>query len=514
MNLSWSAVPVNVRLPRGSGYGNVRDLRLTDTNRKIALLAPVVLLLSLIHPAAAAEQVPYWLMPGGGYAWLPNELLVKPNRPVVGGLIGARVSSSWAVEAQGTYFKSKGTQPLQPSLSVLNLGGNLTWFLFGDRKFTPYLTGGAGTAYLHYEGAGSSLHQLLYGGGAGFRIAIAENVSLRLQGRDLRYKVPIPPTNVQEYRNQPELFVGLSFGIGGPERDRDKDGVPDDDDRCPGTPFGAKVDQVGCALDSDDDGVFDGLDQCPNSRPGAKVDIHGCEFDSDGDGVPDGIDNCPGTPKGAIVDASGCPHDADADSVYDGLDQCPATPVGCQVNANGCPVDSDQDGVCDGIDQCPDSPTNAKVDRNGCPIVVSDKETQLLETGMIRIQNVNFDTGRSAILPESEPILDEVGNVLARWPDLKIEIGGHTDSQGSPAKNIQLSKERARAVLGYVLSKFPELEPTQFTSAGYGATRPISTNATALGRSKNRRVEFKVLNKEALKREKTQQRVVPRDEDK
>lgn len=472
----------------------------------------VALLLALLIPAAAAaEKAPYWLVPGGGYAWIPNELLVRPSRPTVGGLIGARISPGWAAEAHGTFFKSPGTQPLQPSLGILHVEGNVTWFLLGDRSFTPYLTGGAGTAYLHYEGSGSSLHQFAYGGGLGFRLALGENVSLRVQGRQMRYKVPIAPTNVQDYRDEPEVFAGLSFGIGGPSRDRDHDGVPDDDDRCPGTPAGARVDAVGCALDSDEDGVFDGLDQCPHSTPGAKVDARGCEYDTDGDGVPDGTDRCPGTPKGAVVDATGCPHDSDADSVYDGIDQCPMTPVGCVVNPNGCPVDSDQDGVCDGLDECPDTPPEAKVDRVGCPITVSEKETELLETGMIRLQNINFDTGRTAILPESEPILDEVGNILARWPELKIEIGGHTDSRGSVEKNMQLSRGRAAAVRSYLLNKFPELDPNQFSTAGYGASRPISSNATELGRSKNRRVEFKVLNKEALKREKTKQRVLPRN---
>jgi len=465
----------------------------------------------LLPAAAAAERPPYWIGVGGGYSWLPSELLVKAARPNIGGLIGARINSAFALEAQGTYFKSPGTQPLQPSLGVLHAEGNLTWFLYGDRKFTPFILGSAGTAYLHYEGSGSSLHQFAYGGGAGVRMALGENVWLRLQGRNLRYKVPIPPSNVQEYRDQPEIYAGVTFGVGGPERDRDHDGVTDDDDRCPGTPAGARVDAVGCALDGDNDGVFDGLDQCPNSAPGAAVDLRGCELDGDGDGVVDGVDRCPGTPRGAIVDAGGCPHDADADSVYDGVDMCPATPIGCVVNSNGCPVDTDQDGVCDGIDNCPDSPMNAKVDRTGCPIVVSDKETQLLETGMIRLQNVNFDTGRATILPESEPVLDEVGNILARWPDLKIEVGGHTDSQGSAAKNVELSRARARAVKDYLLNKFPELDPDQFTTAGYGASRPISNNTSALGRSKNRRVEFKVLNKEALKREKTEQRLLPRE---
>ena len=479
--------------------------------------APAALLLVLLlHlPAQArAEKAPYWIVLGGGVSWIPNEFLVKPYRPHYGGLIGGRMSPSWATEIHGTYLKSHGTQPGQASLGILHFEGNLTWFLLGDHAITPYLTGGAGVNYLHYEGASSSLHQFAYGGGVGFRVAVAENVSLRLEGRDLHYKVPLSPGGPQDYRDQPEAFAGLSFGIGGPPRDKDKDGVPDDDDRCPGTPPGARVDAVGCALDSDDDGVFDGIDQCPNSTPGAKVDARGCEIDSDSDGVPDGIDRCPDTPKGATVDAQGCPHDSDSDNVYDGIDQCPSTPAGCTVNSNGCPTDLDQDGVCDGLDQCPDSPPNAKVDSRGCPIVVSDKETQLLETGMIRLQNVNFDTGRATILPESEPILDEVGNILARWPELRIEIGGHTDSRGSAAKNAQLSKDRANAVLKYLTSKFPELEPSQFTTAGYGSTKPIASNQTVLGRAKNRRVEFRVLNTEALKREKTQQRILPREESK
>jgi len=477
-----------------------------------AARAGALLLLILTPSPASAEKAPYWLVPGGGVAWLPNEFLVRPRVPLVGGIIGARMSSSWAAEARGMYLKSAGTQPAQPSLGVFQLEGNLTWFLLGDRAFTPYLTGGAGVAYLHYQSAPSSLHQTEFAGGLGFRIAMGERVSLRLEGRDLRYKVPLTPGGPQDYRDQPEAFAGISFGIGGPPRDRDHDGVPDDDDRCPGTPPGARVDAVGCALDSDNDGVFDGLDQCPNTPVGAIVDARGCPLDADGDGVPDGIDKCPGTPKGATVDATGCPHDEDADNVPDGIDQCPGTQKGCLVNANGCPTDSDGDGVCDGLDQCPDSSPNAKVDQNGCPIVVSDKETQLLETGMIRLQNINFDTGRSTILPESEPVLDEVGNILARWPELKIEIGGHTDSRGSAAKNAQLSKARAAAVMDYLTSKFPELDPSQFSAVGYGASRPIANNTTELGRSKNRRVEFKVLNKGALKREKTQQRVLPRDQ--
>ena len=89
-------------------------------------------------------------------------------------------------------------------------------------------------------------------------------------------------------------------------KDSDGDGVPDDKDRCPGTPDGARVDAQGCELDSDGDGVVDRLDRCPNTPDGARVDAQGCELDSNGDGVVDRLDQCPNTPRGDKVDARGC----------------------------------------------------------------------------------------------------------------------------------------------------------------------------------------------------------------
>src|SRR6266446_3948026 len=145
-------------------------------------MGAAVLLLLLLPGRGAAEKAPYWLVPGGGMAWLPNEFLVKPSRPQIGTILGARISPSWAAEAHGTYFTSPGTQPAQPTLGIVHLEGSLTWFLLGDRAFTPYLTGGAGVAYLHYQSAPSSLHQTEFAGGGGFRIAMGERVSLRLEG--------------------------------------------------------------------------------------------------------------------------------------------------------------------------------------------------------------------------------------------------------------------------------------------------------------------------------------------
>jgi OmpA-OmpF porin, OOP family len=293
-------------------------------------------------------------------------------------------------------------------------------------------------------------------------------------------------------------------------KDSDADGVPDRKDKCPATPAGASVDATGCPTDADGDGVFDGLDQCANTPKGARVDAKGCPTDADGDGVFDGLDQCADTPRGATVDAKGCPTDTDGDGVVDGLDQCPNTPQGAKVDAKGCPTDEDGDGVVDGLDKCPGTPAGLKVDATGCPIEVTEKETELLDTGMIRLQDVNFETGKADLLPESYPALDVVGTVLGKWPELKIEVGGHTDSRGSAAYNQKLSEARAKAVVDYLTQKFPNLQAGQFTSVGYGESKPVAPNTNPLNMAKNRRVEFKVLNRDVLKRETERRRQVPK----
>jgi outer membrane protein OmpA-like peptidoglycan-associated protein len=189
--------------------------------------------------------------------------------------------------------------------------------------------------------------------------------------------------------------------------------------------------------------------------------------------------------------------DSDHDGVSDADDRCPDTPHGVTVDANGCPGDEDHDGVADNKDRCPDTPIGTRVDRNGCPM--SAKETELLDTGTLRLDNVYFDTEKSTIKSESYGALDEVGEILAKWPELRIEIGGHTDNTGTSSYNRDLSDARAAAVKDYLTSKF-SLQKDQYTSKGYGETKPVASNDSSDGRAKNRRVEFKVLNREVLRK--------------
>src|SRR5439155_19753396 len=146
-------------------------------------------------------------------------------------------------------------------------------------------------------------------------------------------------------------------------------------------------------------------------------------------------------------------------------------------------------------------PKTLKVDVTGCPIEVNEKETELLDTGMIRLQNVEFQTGKAELADTAKAQLDIVGRVLVKWPELKIEIGGHTDNRGSKKLNQKLSEERVKSVLAYLLQRFPELKPDQYVTKGYGSSQPIVPNVSPETMARNRRVEFKVLNKEVLRRE-------------
>jgi OOP family OmpA-OmpF porin len=171
--------------------------------------------------------------------------------------------------------------------------------------------------------------------------------------------------------------------------------------------------------------------------------------------------------------AAPAPMDSDGDGVADGKDACPGTPRGVTVDSKGCPLDSDGDGVYDYLDKCPNTPMGATVDARGCWV----------------IRGINFNTGESLINPVSYRLLDEVADILARNPTLKVEIQGHTDNRGSAAFNRKLSEKRANAVLDYLVQK--GVSRDRLTAAGYGFSRPAASNDTPEGRAQNRRVELK-----------------------
>ena len=108
----------------------------------------------------------------------------------------------------------------------------------------------------------------------------------------------------------------------------------------------------------------------------------------------------------------------------------------------------------------------------------------------VRLNNIFFQTGSFDLLPDSFTELDRVVELLQENIDLKIEIQGHTDDVGSPENNLQLSKNRARSVANYILSK--GIEPSRISQKGFGESKPIKNSTSPVARKLNRRVEFEI----------------------
>ena len=108
---------------------------------------------------------------------------------------------------------------------------------------------------------------------------------------------------------------------------------------------------------------------------------------------------------------------------------------------------------------------------------------------VLRLHGLQFESG-SAELPESAgPLLDKVVAALGRLPGARVIVEGHTDSQGKPDSNLQLSQDRAVAVRDE-LARRAGLDPATITATGYGATRPVASNESPEGRALNRRIEI------------------------
>jgi len=109
----------------------------------------------------------------------------------------------------------------------------------------------------------------------------------------------------------------------------------------------------------------------------------------------------------------------------------------------------------------------------------------------IAIQNIEFETNKAVIKEISLPILKKVLALLKQYPEISIEISGHTDSRGNANRNLILSEKRANAVMTFLINN--GIDKSRLEAKGFGITKPIADNNTKEGRKKNRRVEFKII---------------------
>ncbi len=119
-----------------------------------------------------------------------------------------------------------------------------------------------------------------------------------------------------------------------------------------------------------------------------------------------------------------------------------------------------------------------------------EKIEQKINTGVLKV--IQFKSGSAELLAKSKVTLDIVAEEFKKFPDLRILIEGHTDSNGLSDDNQVLSQLRVERVKTYLVEDHG-LNPNNFEAIGFGETRPLADNSTARGRQVNRRVEFTIL---------------------
>ncbi|MFL5762580.1 MAG: DUF5723 family protein [Bacteroidia bacterium] len=323
--------------------------------------------------------------------------------------------------------------------------------------------------------------------------------------------------------------------------DRDGDHIQDKDDACPDEPGTPEF--QGCP-DKDGDKIIDKQDACPDI-PGIP-EFNGCP-DKDGDHIMDKEDDCPDEP--GLPQFKGCP-DRDGDGVMDKIDECPDKP-GPATN-NGCPevkltlIDSQGNSLKtatqakDGSFSFDDLPADELVlfnlegentevlmevkvivggiakkairdpkrgdsyfrfivlkpqdngmkpeDNKDVAIKLNKEEAEVLKKAF---DNLEFATAKDIIKQESFASLDELAGLMAKKPNWRLKISGHTDNQGKAATNMKLSEKRAKAVQNYLVSK--GIAADRFKVEWFGSKKPIADNKTEAGRQKNRRVEMLII---------------------
>ena len=306
--------------------------------------------------------------------------------------------------------------------------------------------------------------------------------------------------------------------------DSDSDGICNELDACPMLFGPPNIDRAknGCptcaAGDPDADGICSDVDACPNEfgLPNPDPRKHGCPGqcanqggDTDGDGICNHVDACPNLIGVASVDPTknGCPAqclqnggDGDGDGICSDVDACPKDYgfANSDPKEHGCPQrgtariicsDRDRDGICDYFDVCPtvfgDPSPDPKL--NGCPAKPNDTITLVLDSTVL------FRFDKDAIDPtqQSEDVLRGVLRVLTAHPEyVLLHVEAHTDSMGTDAYNMALSKRRAASVVKWLAAR--GVPASYLMSEGFGEGRPIATNTTDEGRAKNRRVEIHV----------------------
>lgn len=227
--------------------------------------------------------------------------------------------------------------------------------------------------------------------------------------------------------------------------------------------------------------------------------------DTDDDGVRDDMDQCAGTPAGTMVNASGCPP-VNTDSIARAEEarrlaaaaQARTDSIARLAQARTDSIAAAAEARADSIAAAERAAAQAVRDSAARAAGISSAQIQALRDSLRKLQEnanstvvlpgVNFATNTSTLTQSSRFILDEVAATLSEFPDIQVEVAGHTDNTGPRALNERLSRARAASVRDYLVAK--GIAENRMTTNGYAWDRPVATNDTRAGRALNRRTEL------------------------
>lgn len=362
--------------------------------------------------------------------------------------------------------------------------------------------------------------------GAGFEINLSDNLNLDLSGGytftftdNLNYYNNIDIYSGQSTANDGyyQAALGLTLVGGSGNTDKDMDGLLKKEEKEIGTdPENS---------DTDGDGLKDGEEvNTYKSNP--------LNADTDGDGLKDGeeVSKFSTNPTLADTDGDGLNDGTEvnlhktnptkADSDQDGLNdneeitKYKTDPMKADTDGEGLndgdevkkyktdplKTDTDGDGLYDGEEVMKHKTDPLKKDTDGGSVDdlteimrgtnPLDPNDDVVKIGVpIVLEGVTFETNKSSITPESSQILRSALKTLTTYPEIQVEISGHTDNVGSKKSNTKLSQRRAESVREWLIER--GIDPARIVAKGYGPDVPILPNDSPENKRKNRRIEFK-----------------------
>lgn len=362
--------------------------------------------------------------------------------------------------------------------------------------------------------------------GAGFEISISDNLNLDFNGGynftftdNLNYynNQDVSAENKTYYDGYFNAALGITYVSGAGNTDKDLDGLTKKIEK----EFGTDPENP----DTDSDGLNDGEEvNSQKSNPS--------NADSDGDGLKDGEEvkkystnpNVPDSDRDGLNDGieviTHKTNPIKADSDDDGLKEndeiskYKTDPLKSDTDGEGLDdgeeiskyktdplkIDTDNDGLYDGEEVLKHKTDPLKKDTDGGTIDdlteltrgtnPLDPNDDVVKIGVpIILEGVTFETGKTDITPESVQILRSALKTLTTYPEIQVEISGHTDNVGNKKSNTRLSQQRAESVRDWLIER--GIDPARIVAKGFGSDSPIVPNDTSENKRKNRRIEFK-----------------------